>query len=267
MDEKELGDRLSNINHAEIELPEHRRQLKRALFQFAQTNPSPAEKVGRGNVSLRRLTWQTAIAGVATVVIIASLSLALPSLTGHDQKALASEIALNDINVQAAIAGDKIQETGLTVISPGVWRIVMKVSEDRFVVVVTDVNNHSVLSVVAETSDNQSQQRAVDIAQADPRVLELLNTPNHGMSTSTEFTSEAIEMLHTMGITDTENLVELTVWVLPATGNEYIPNSFAIDINAGTVIYLGNVPVGGELGNGLSWRVGASGGPRTTIQP
>jgi hypothetical protein len=141
---------------------------------------------------------------------------------------------------------------------------VWKLAENRYIIMITDVPNRKVLSVTAQTADDESQRTAVDIAASDPRVMELLNTPFHGTSTSDTFTPEARKLLNSMGFTDISKLVEFTVWVLPPslTHGDYVPYSFVIDIDAGTVTYLGNLPPGGELENGLWWYEGASGGLR-----
>ena len=79
MNEKELSDRLSNMQHEEIELPEHRRRLKLALLNFAQKQEQPgwlksriisALTGFRNLLTAPRPVWQNALAVVAVVGVV-----------------------------------------------------------------------------------------------------------------------------------------------------------------------------------------------------
>ena len=163
---------------------------------------------------------------------------------------MAQEIALSDPNVRVALAGDKPSDPTFSEPSPGIWKIVWKVAEGRYVVVTTDVKNHHTLSVVVQDSDDATMQQAVDIAQADPRILQLMDTPKHVLNIQNEFSNDATKMLQDLGLIDNGNLISLTVWILPEvliTGQfqAYTPYTFAVDIKTGEVTYLGNIPSGG----------------------
>ena len=217
MDEKELGDRLSNIKHDEIELPEHRILLKRALFKFAQTKTTHTEKTGRFSLFPQRLTWQAAVAGVLTIVIIASLALALPSLTGQDHKVLAADIALASPEVKAALNGSAPEQVGVTdnINASGYSRVVMTMPPGTAVIADVDMQKREVIHVTTQHASDVTEQKVMDIAQSDPRVQALLKkgyTPffdgiGNWFSTSTEV-YEKFAYLKLLGV-DPQELVGL----------------------------------------------------------
>jgi hypothetical protein len=84
MEEKELSERLTNTAPATVELPEHRRQLKRALLTYAQARKETHEEQAFSIFS--RLTWQRLAAGFLVLVLVATLALSWNSLTGQSDK-------------------------------------------------------------------------------------------------------------------------------------------------------------------------------------
>jgi anti-sigma factor RsiW len=135
------------------------------------------QRMGKAFVIPKRLTWKTATAGVLAVVIIASMAIALPMLTGNDQKLSAAEIALADPEVQAALGGVEPEEIGISSItdSPDNSRVVMTLPPDKAVIADVSIKKQTVTRITTQTADDITEQQVIDIAKADSRIQELLD--------------------------------------------------------------------------------------------
>lgn len=191
MREEELIKKLESVELPDIELQSHRRRLRMALLDagYLQRQREVAilelaksrvkggiDTMIRGLVS-RQPVWKTAVIGVLAVALIAGLAIALPSLTGQSPEALAADIAQNSPQVRAALGGGEVQEVKVKVV--GDKGTVIFVTEMGLVVTAeVDLKSKKVITVTVTGRPKLTEadeQKASDIAKADPRVQELLN--------------------------------------------------------------------------------------------
>lgn len=126
----------------------------------------------------RQPVWRTAVVGVLAVVLIAGAAIAIPSLTGQSAEALAAGIARNDSQVQAAF-GDG--QEGIIVmdveIIDNTGYVILRDLKGQIVTADVDMKTKEVIMVeevpIPEFTEGQEEE-AISIAQADPRVQELL---------------------------------------------------------------------------------------------
>jgi hypothetical protein len=123
----------------------------------------------------RQPVWKIAMAGVLTLVLIAALSIAIPSLTGQSDQALAAEIARNSPQVQAALVGGEVQVMKVIKVVDDKGTVVCR-GELGVVTAEVDLKIKEVIEVVHMFALTEAEkEKAVSIANADPRVKELLD--------------------------------------------------------------------------------------------
>ena len=193
MKEEELIKKLESIDLPQIEVPSHRRRLRAALLDARYFEAQPRvtawsltkSKVSHGIDMIagallsRQPVWKTAIGSMLAVALIVGLIL-MPSLTGQSPEVLATNIVQESLHVQAALNGEEIVEVEVTtkvVDDEGNVLIMLVRTETRDVAAVVDVDAKQVIEVihvhVAEFTATD-EQKAIDIASADPGFQELL---------------------------------------------------------------------------------------------
>ncbi|MBA7715349.1 hypothetical protein ES703_124390 [subsurface metagenome] len=251
MKEEELIKKLENVELPRIELQSHRRWLRMALFNagylkrqqrasiWGLAKLKGVKDIVTRSLVLRQPVWQTAIVGVLAIALIAGLAIALPSLTRQSPEALAADIACNSPEVQAALGGEEVtvkviklvDDKGTVLCIGGLGTVTAEVDLDKKVV--TEV-------VLMPELTGTDEQRAIDIARADPRVKELLDkgamigkvSPMYFFGTRMDVeTGETREF--------SETLVRVEI--------EWIEKNYAaeVDLDAGKVIRLVEV-ISGE---------------------
>lgn len=137
------------------------------------------DTITRGLVS-RQPIWKTAVAGILALALVIGLSLTIPSLTKQSPEALAASIARNSPEVQAALDGEEIEEVEVTtkvVDDEGNVLMVLVKTERRAVATRVNLDTKQVTEIVrvhVPEFEEGDEQKALDIAKADPRVQELL---------------------------------------------------------------------------------------------
>src|SRR5512136_490202 len=101
MDEQQLGEKLSSICPPQVNLPVYQAALKHALKQF-DASLGNAARTGGFFVSLR---WQQIAITAIAILLVASLAVGLPSLNKDKTPLLATDIALANPQIQAALGG------------------------------------------------------------------------------------------------------------------------------------------------------------------
>ena len=186
MKEEELIKKLESVELPEIELQSHRRRLRMALLnagylqrQREVTIWSLAKLKGVKDIMTRSLVlrqpvWRTALAGVLAIALIVGLAIALPSLTGQSSEALAADIAENSPQVWAALGGGEVTVKVIKLVDDK--GTVLCIGELGIVTAEVDLKTKGVTEVVLMPElTGADEQRAIDIAKADPRVKELLD--------------------------------------------------------------------------------------------
>ncbi len=213
-------------------------EQEKAVARILPPQESFWQRVKRTWLTPKRFTWKTATAGVLAVALIVSMAIAIPILTGHSEKLSAAEIALADPAVQAALGDNNTEEMGVTERATGISRVVIKLSEG-FLIVDVDTKTHCVINVVEQTSSNISEQRALDIAQNDQRVQELLDS---GMTMyfgsafdlyPDTFPESELKKLGDLGITDTDSLIGF-IATISISANQQDDPSYVVYINLST---------------------------------
>jgi len=124
----------------------------------------------------RQLVSKPLVFGAIAIILVVSLSLAIPSLFGKGDQVLASDIALSNPDVKAALNGQAPANIGMTdnIDSAGTTRVVLTMPPDRVIVAEVDMKKQAVTSVNVQLAADITMQQVIDIAQADPRVEKLL---------------------------------------------------------------------------------------------
>jgi hypothetical protein len=119
--------------------------------------------------------------GAIALILVFTLTLALPPLFSKHNRVLASDIALDNPEVRAALNGIVPANIGVTdnIDSAGRTRVVMTMPPDRVLVADVDMKKQEVTSVNVKSAADVTLQQIIDIAQADPRVQELLKGGYH----------------------------------------------------------------------------------------
>jgi len=187
MTEEDLIRKLEKVELPDIKLQGHQRRLRMALLDAGhrkrQSGVTILELVRskikevkvtimRGLVS-RQPIWKTAVLGMLALVMVIGLSLTIPSLS--NESAYAADIVQNSPKVQVVLGDGEVVvikviviDGTATVIAKGKKGIV-KADVDLKTRAVTDVEKMA-------TTTAEGKQEATDIAKADPRVKELLDT-------------------------------------------------------------------------------------------
>lgn len=193
MKEEELIKKLKNAKLPDIELQSHQSRLKMALldagypqkqrevsfWELAKSKLKGVKDTMIKGLISRQPVWKTATVGILALALVIGLGLAIPSLTAESAYAQAEEIVQNSPEVSAALGADgeaqliNIIEIDLldgtgTVIAQGKAGIV-SASVDLEAKRVIEV------ALLVELTE-ASRQEAIDIAKADPRVKELLDS-------------------------------------------------------------------------------------------
>jgi len=165
----------------------------------------------RGLVS-RQPVWKTAVIGVLALALIAGLAIALPSLTGQSAEALAADIARNSPEVQAALDGEEVKVIKVIQVVDDKGTVLL-LAEIGYVTAEVDLDTKQVTEVVyvhVPELTAADEQKAIEIAKADPRVRELLE---QGASISRVLPLYAISVSELLGpdgeILNREGSVEL----------------------------------------------------------
>ena len=190
MKEEELIKKLENAKLPRIELQSHQRRLRMALLAagYLQRQRRVAiwslakSKMKGGTNMIRELVsrqpvWKTAVASVLALALIAGLAIAIPSLTGQSPEALAADIAQNSPQVKAALNGEPVEVKLIGEDGDNV-RVLCQGEEARYAMANVNLEVKEVTFVskikFPEFSDEE-KARAIEIAQADPKVQELLD--------------------------------------------------------------------------------------------
>jgi len=191
-------------------------EKEQALARVLPARETWWERMGRASLIPRRLTLRTATAGLLALILIIVASIAIPALTGHDEKALASEIALANPDVRAALDG--ITPAGIAVAvnidSSGTSRVILTMPPDRTVIADVNTKKQTVTQVIIQSVADITPELVIDIAKADPRVQNILKMGyNIYYGGAGEFNlslfqdTEAVELLKPMGINNPQDLI------------------------------------------------------------
>jgi len=191
MREEELIKKLENVELPRIELQSHQHRLRMALLDagYLQRRPGVtilelAKSRVKGGIDImirglvsRQPVWKTAAVSVLALALVIGLSLTIPSLSTESVYAQAANIAQNGPQVRAALGGGEVQEVKVKVV--GDKGTVIFVTEMGLVVTAeVDLKSKKVITVTVTGRPKLTEadeQKASDIAKADPRVQELLN--------------------------------------------------------------------------------------------
>jgi len=187
MKEEELIRKLENVELPYIRVQSHQRRLRMALLDAGylkrQRRITILELVkskvkGVKNTMIKGLVsrqplWKTAVFSMVALALVIGLSLTIPSLS--TESAYAADIVKNSPKVQAALGDGEVEVVKVIVIDGKA--IVIAKSEKGVVKTQVDLKTKEVTEVdkIAEPTAEE-KQAAIDIAKADPRVKELLDT-------------------------------------------------------------------------------------------
>ena len=186
MEEEELIKKLENIKLPEIEVESHRRRLRMALLsigylqrqrQVTMLNLAKSKMKGidiviRGLVS-KQPVWKTAVVSVVALALVIGLSLAVLSPDGQSAYAQAAKIAQNSPQVRAALGGGKVQVVKVIKVVDNRGTVVLR-GELGIVTAEVDLKLKKVETVTMPQLTEAEKEKAVAIAEADPRVQEIL---------------------------------------------------------------------------------------------
>ena len=187
MKEEELIRKLENVELPDIELQGHRHRLRMALLNagylkrqqrasiWGLAKLKGVKDIMTRSLVLRQPAWRTALAGVLAIALIVGLAIALPSLTRQSPEALAADIAENSPQVWAALGGGEVQVIKVIKLVDDKGTVLC-IGELGIVTAEVDLKTKEVTDVVLMPElTGTDEQRAIDIARADPKVKELLD--------------------------------------------------------------------------------------------
>ncbi|MDY6912362.1 MAG: hypothetical protein SVM79_08415 [Chloroflexota bacterium] len=190
MDKDDLIRKLESVAVPQFELQSHKERLKGELLNSDCLRERPRvsilglTKLKEGVEMLREYIsrqpiWKTAIAGVTALALIATLSIAVPSLTGKPDVVLAAEIARNSPEVKIASGGEgEIEVVKVVKVVGNKGTVVCVAQRGQVVTAQVDLETEKVVEVEAlpmPELGEAERQEAIKIAKADPRVKELLD--------------------------------------------------------------------------------------------
>ena len=159
-------------------------QQRVTVLGLAKSRLKGAKDIMTRSLVLRQPVWRTVVAGVLAVALIAGLAIALPSLTRQSSEALATDIAQNSPEVQAALGGEEVTVKVIKLVD-GKGIVICEGVVGRLAIAEVDLESKEVTGVrvgVVETImadmpeiTEADKQKAIDIAKADPGVKELLD--------------------------------------------------------------------------------------------
>jgi hypothetical protein len=243
MKEEDLIKKIKNVELPDIKIESHRRRLKMALLDTdylkkrrENTIWEPAKSTLKGvrdtmirGLVSRQPVWKTATVGVLAVGLVLGLSLTIPSLTADSVYAQASEIVRNSPEVHKVLGDDEVIEVTIVNIEDHEGTVIAK-SETGTISAMIDLNTNSVSQVAIIKVD---EQRAIEIARADPGVQALLNSGATIGDVSTMFVCGEmgnVKTGETEGFSETFVMVEIT-------GSEKFYTAY-IDMDEGRVTKL-----------------------------
>jgi hypothetical protein len=181
MKEDDLIKKLENAALPDIKLKDHQRRLRMALLDYGYRNrqrkaaifesifKGVKDTMIKGLVS-RQPVWKIATVGLALVIIL-GLSITIPSLRTESVYAQAEEIAKNSASVKEALGGGEIQVVRIDISDmAGTGKVIAK-GEAGSVLAEVDLKANKVMATFVA-----DDQRVIEIAKADPKVKELLDS-------------------------------------------------------------------------------------------
>lgn len=134
------------------------------------------ERMGRVSLIPRRLTWKTAVAGMLAVVIITSVAIAIPTLTGNSEKVSAAEISLKSPEVQSAFGKEGAAGATVVDVVRNFHNMFVVLERDRSLMVVAQVdpNSKEVVQTWVWNITEEEKQKVKDIAESSSDVQNLI---------------------------------------------------------------------------------------------
>ena len=187
MKEEELIKKLESVKLPHIEVESHRYRLRMALLQSQYLERHPRgvavlKSKMKGGVDAveglfsRRPVWKPALVSALAVALIAVLAVTIPPLLGQSPEVLAAEIAKNSPEVQAALGDGEVKVVVIKVVDDK--GIVICQGELGIITAEVDMKTKKVTEtevVPMPELTEADMQEAINIAEADPNVQELLN--------------------------------------------------------------------------------------------
>ena len=243
MKEEDLIKKLENVELPDIKLQGHQRRLKMALLdsgysrrQQKNTILELAKSIVKGvkdtmikGLVSRQPVWKTATIGILAVALVLGLSLTIPSLTTDSVYAQAEEIVRNSPEVHKAL-DDAGEIKVINIDIEDYEGIVIAQGEAGTISAKVDLRTNSVTDVATFVID---EQKAIEIAKADPGVKELLDSGATIGEVSTLYVCGEMGNVETG---ETEKFSETYVMVeIRNSGDLYIAH---INLSEGKVIRL-----------------------------
>jgi hypothetical protein len=189
MDDEEIIRKLESTKLPEIELKSHRQRLRTALLDASSLKRQPVAAflisvrvalrktisiIARGLFS-RQPVWKVASVSAFVLALALALSLTLPFLSTDSVYAQAVDIVKNSLEIRAAMGGAEPRE--IQVLADDGDSVTLLITSDMGLFT-TEVNLKSggvvYVSVLPELTEAE-RQAAINIAEADTRVRELLD--------------------------------------------------------------------------------------------
>jgi len=187
MKEEELIRKLENVELPDIKLQSHQRQLRMALLaagylkrqrgvtilELTKSKVKGVKDVMIKGLVSRQPIWKTVVFGTLALALVIGLSLTIP--THSTDSAYAADIVQKSPEVQAALGDGEVEVVKVIVIDGKA--IVIAKGKKGIVKADVDLKTRDVTDVEKMTvTTAEGKQEAIDIAKADPRVKELLDT-------------------------------------------------------------------------------------------
>lgn len=187
MNDEEIIRKLENTETPEIELESHRQWLKTALLDVGSLKRQPAGVVrvalkkatgiiARGLFS-RQPVWKMASVSALVLALALALSLTLPLLPAGSVYAQAVDIVMSSPEVREALGGTENIEVIEVILDDSGGSVTLLIKGDAgFFTTEVDLGNGNVVYVSALPELTEAErQAAINIAEADPGVKELLD--------------------------------------------------------------------------------------------
>lgn len=188
MKEDDLIKKLENTELPDIRLQGHQRRLRMALLEHGYRRrqrevavfdlvksifKGVKDTMIKGLIS-RQPVWKTATVGILALALVLGLSLTIPSLSTESAYAQAEEIVQNSPEVHEVLGPDgEIQVVRIDIEDLTGTGEVIANGEAGSVLARVDLKANKVTEMTSFVVDDQ---RAIEIAEADPKVKELLDS-------------------------------------------------------------------------------------------
>ena len=241
MKEEDLIKKLENVELPDIKLQGHQRRLRMALLEDGYRKRQRGVAIFdlvksiikgvkgtmiKGLVS-RQPVWKMAAVGLALVIIL-GLSITIPSLKTESVYAQAEEIAKNSSEVKAALGGGEIEVVRIDISDMAGTGTVIAKGEAGSVLTEVDLKANKVMATFVA-----DDQRVIEIAQADPKVKDLLDS---GATIGEVSTMNIYGSMGNVATGETEDISETLVAVdINGTEDTYVAY---IDVAEGKVKIL-----------------------------